>query len=218
MDFFIRAYNKIWNIRHELYLWWKRKHLNNHSFSIISNNCVGGVMSHDLHERFNSPTVNLWFGFSDFFKFVGDLDYFLNAEIVEAFENGINYPVGRIYHKDGYITIYFTHYNSFTDAVVKWKERAKRVDKNNIFIVLEYPAIRDTQTEQEEMKRMFDAIPYDNKIMITKQSELSGDNIVHMPFYDETHFNGKILSRKNKLSVKRYLDDFNYVSFLNHGK
>lgn len=218
MFFLKRIYNKIWNIRLKVFLWWKRKRLKNHDFSIISRNCIGGVMSHDLHERFNSPTVNLWFKKEDFFVFVNDLDYFLNCSIQEAFEDGIDYPVGRMYYGDKYITVYFMHYSSFSEAVQKWQERSKRVRKDNLFVVFEYPAIHATREEQEEVKRKFDAIPFENKIMITKRSELTGENIVHMRFYDETHYSGKILSRKNRLSVKRYLDDYDYVSFLNGRK
>lgn len=218
MDFFKRVYNKSWNLRLDIYLWWKRKHLKNHDFSIVSQNCIGGIISHDLHERFNSPTVNLWFKPEDFFTFIGDLDYYLNAEIIEAFEEEITYPIGRIYRGDSYITIYFMHYTSFPEAVEKWRERAGRIKKNNLFVVFEYPAIHDSVEEQEAVKRQFDAIPYENKIMITKQSGLSGDNIVQMGFYDELYYTGKIMKRKNKFSVKRYLDDYDYVSFLNAGR
>jgi len=218
MVFFKRVFNKIWNIRHSIYLWWKRKCLKNHNFSIISRNCVGGVMSHDLGERFNSPTVNLWLKPDDFIFFCNELDYFLNCKIEEVFEEGINYPIGRMYCEDKFITLYFTHYSSFSEAVNKWQERARRVNKDNLFVVFEYPAILDTTEEQESMKRKFDTIPFANKIMITKRSQLTGENIVHMSFYDETHFPGKILSRKNRISVKRYLDDFDYVSFLNSGR
>ena len=217
MDYFARIYNKIWNIRLKLYLKLKRRRLKNHDFTIISKNCIGGVMSHDLGERFNSPTVNLWFKPEDFFLFVSDLDYFLNCEMEEVFEDGINYPIGRMHYGNRFVTVYFMHYKNFPEAVNKWKERSKRVRKDNLFVVFEYPAIHDTREEQNEMKRKFDAIPYKNKIMITKLSDLSGENIVHMRFYDESHYSGKILSRKNRISVKRYLDDYDYVSFLNGG-
>ena len=218
MSIIKRIYNKCWNIRLEVYLWLRRRRLKNHNFSIISNNCVGGIMSHDLHERFNSPTVNLWFTSDDFFVFTRDLDYFLKADIIETFESGIGYPIGRIYYNEGFITLYFTHYKCFSDAVEKWRERAERVDKNNLFIVFEYPAINDDFDEQEKVKKQFDSIPYKDKIMITKQSDISSENIVHMQLYDSSYYPGKILSRKNKVSVKRYLDDYDYISFLNKSK
>ena len=218
MSIIDRLLGRSWESKQKAFLEKKRKRLRNHDFSIFSNNCVGGVIYHDLGERFNSPTVNLWFKREDFFTLLDDLDYYLNAEIVEAFEKGIDYPVGRIYRGDAFITIYFMHYGSFSDAVEKWKERAKRVNKDNLFVVLEYPAINDTDEQQTEIKSRFDAIPYSNKVMLTKRSALSGKNIVHMRFYDEPHHSGKILERKDERSVKRYLDDFDYVSFLNSGK
>ena len=218
MNLFMRIYNKSWNIKRGVYLWLKRKRLKNHSFTILSNNCIGGVMSHDLHERFNSPTVNLWFKPADFFDFLENLDEYLSAEVVEVFEEGINYPIGRIYKgNDRFITLYFQHYEGFSDAIEKWKERAKRIQKSNLFVVFEYPAILDSKEEQQEMKTKFDALPYKNKIMITKQSDLSGDNIIHMRFYNKEYTSGKILKRKNKISVKRFLDDYDYVSFFNKG-
>lgn len=47
-----------------------RKRLNNEKFSIISSNCVGGVISHELGKQFNSPAVNLFFKNEDFVEFV----------------------------------------------------------------------------------------------------------------------------------------------------
>lgn len=38
-----------------------RKELQNHDFTIICNNCTGGIISHDLGCEFKSPTVNLFF-------------------------------------------------------------------------------------------------------------------------------------------------------------
>lgn len=36
-----------------------RLRLQNKDFSIISNHCMGGIISHDLGLEFKSPTVNL---------------------------------------------------------------------------------------------------------------------------------------------------------------
>lgn len=46
-----------------------KKRLANRNFTILCNNCVGGVILHELGERFNSPTVNLFFGAEDYIKF-----------------------------------------------------------------------------------------------------------------------------------------------------
>lgn len=35
--------------------------LKNKNFSLISSNCLGGFMLHNLNIRFNTPTINLFF-------------------------------------------------------------------------------------------------------------------------------------------------------------
>ena len=47
--------------------------LKNTEFSLISSNCNGGFMLHDLGLQFRSPTVNLWIPPSDFIRFLRDL-------------------------------------------------------------------------------------------------------------------------------------------------
>lgn len=38
-----------------------RHKLKNENFTIISNNCIAGVLYKDLNKKFNSPTINLYF-------------------------------------------------------------------------------------------------------------------------------------------------------------
>ena len=47
-----------------------QRKIKNKDCSIISMNCVGGMVSHELGLRFNSPTVNLWFTPKEFIKFL----------------------------------------------------------------------------------------------------------------------------------------------------
>lgn len=53
-------------ILHLLYKVYCRFRLKNKDFSIISRNCIGGVMYHDLGLKCTSPTVNLFFYPDDF--------------------------------------------------------------------------------------------------------------------------------------------------------
>lgn len=52
---------KIIAVRHSFYRKRLVRRLTNLAPSILSLDCVGGVMAHDLRLRFNSPTVNLFF-------------------------------------------------------------------------------------------------------------------------------------------------------------
>ena len=100
------------------------KKLQNTNFSIISSNCNGGVVCHDLKIRFNSPTVNLFMSAEYFLKFVKHLEYYLNTDIVEIKDDTVTYPVGLLGNE---ILLHYMHYNSFEEAVQKWNERKKEL-------------------------------------------------------------------------------------------
>lgn len=38
-----------------------QRNLRNDSFTILSSNCIGGVIYHRLGKQFLSPTINMWF-------------------------------------------------------------------------------------------------------------------------------------------------------------
>ena len=122
--------NLISRIEWRLYKNRKRKRLKNENPTVISSNCNGGMILHDMSLRFNSPTVNLLFEAGDFIKFVSELDKYLSVDLREV-ESDKPYPVGVLDD----IKVYFMHYQTFDDAKNKWNERRKRVDKNNIFLM-----------------------------------------------------------------------------------
>ena len=114
------------------------------------------------------------------------------------------------------VTIRFMHYNSFQEAVAKWKERAARVRKDNLYVIFEYPAVDATVSQQQEVKRRFDAIPFERKVMLTrKTSPLTGDNIKHLTFYEKDYYPGKFVAPDKRFPIRRYLDSFHYISFFN---
>ncbi len=199
--------------RRASYLAKKRRRNHNHAPTIIANNCVGGVMYHDLGLRFTSPTINLFFPKSaDFFAFVDDIEYFVSQTPTQVYEEGKKYPIGE-FSKDGRtIRVDFMHYKTFDEAVSKWQERGKRIDYDNIFVVVEYP---EELRETDEAYKNFKNVKYKNKRMITNPVGFTDSEIVKSDLYDDKFFWGKILRYKSKFSQKRYLDDFDYVSFLN---
>lgn len=80
----LRVENENLNNREEMrevYLKGRREVLKNKSFTLISNNCNGCFILHDLGVKFNTPTVNLYFGMEDFIKFLERLDYYLALEL-----------------------------------------------------------------------------------------------------------------------------------------
>ena len=134
-----------------------KKRLSNRNFTILCNNCVGGVILHELGERFNSPTVNLFFGAEDYIKFLEKLDYYLSQTLVEV-QSDKDYPVAKLDD----ITIYFMHYSSFDEAKTTWKKRAARIEKDNLYVIF---VQQNGCTEQ--ILREFDDLPYKHKLALT---------------------------------------------------
>lgn len=131
---FIKKICKKWvNFRQEKINSKNRERLLNHAPTIISSNCVGGIMYHWLGLKFNSPFINLYFSNDDFIKLLENWDDFMSTEIVEDKKSDKKYPVGVGYSD---IHIHFMHYKSFEEAIEKWNIRKERIDMDNAVIML----------------------------------------------------------------------------------
>ena len=100
-----------------------RKSLKNHDFTLFCNNCVAGLVYHDLSMRFNSPTINLFIKpahyvkmLKMFIEFWSELLEIAPSLVRELPNDKESYPVGMI-GKD--IGIHFLHYHSFIEGMIK---------------------------------------------------------------------------------------------------
>lgn len=194
----------------------RRLRLRNRDFSLISNNCIAGIIYHDLGLPFRTPTINLFFENDDFFHFADNLEYYLNCRIEEVHKAGISYPLGLLRRGEETVTVHFMHYDSFQQAAAKWAERAARIHWDNLYVIFEYPAIDATDEQQLTVKKQFDAIPCSRKVMLTKKhSPLSGTDVRRLDFYEQNYYPGKFIAPNKRLPFRRYLDSFDYISFFN---
>ena len=143
-----------WRIYKEL----KKRKLRNYNPTIISSNCNGGIIYHDLNLPFNSPTINLSMDTDDFIKLVSNMKYYLGQEIVEIEDKNYQFPCGMLDD----IKIRFNHYDTFEEAVYKWNERKKRINWDNIYIM----GIDGDKASYSSLKK-FDKLPYKNKVIFT---------------------------------------------------
>ncbi len=207
-----RLAEKIARCREKLYLKGLRKRNKNIAPSIICNNCVGGVISHNLGLRFNSPTVNLFIGQKDYLAFCINLKDYLGAELIECPDVDRPYPVGMLRpsnHELPSIKIFFQHYATFKEAKKKWEDRSSRVDFNNLFFIWE---VYDSLTPMEDVKT-FDNLPI-KKLVIAHSGHPELKNAVQVHCYENDMPVAQILNYKGR-SGKRYLEEVDYVSFLN---
>ena len=180
--------------------------LKNKKPSIIASNCNGGVIYHDLGLKFCSPTINLFFYPKDYLKFISNLRYYLSLELSPPKKQNKQWPIGFLDD----VEIQFMHYKNFEDAKIKWEERSKRVNYDNLYFIW---TDRDGVT-YEQMSE-FDNMQLKNKIVLTakKYNEFSSAYQIK-GFVKEKEVG--ILSNFKRYSYKRYLDDFDYVKFLNN--
>lgn len=201
--------NRLWLIR------WNRRHIGvqndyrkrycGEQPTIISHNCIGGVLSHELGLRFLSPTVNLFMVNEDFIKFCENIEYYLSLEIM-PYDGPIKreYPLGRC----GDLVLFFVHYDSFEEAKQKWNERKERVNMDNIYIIA-----TDRDGFNTDLLERFKKLPYRNKKLFSHLPIENTEDVVYIKGY-ENH--NQIEPLTNKVEGGRYLiDQFDWVSWLN---
>lgn len=125
--------------------------------SIIANNCWGGVVYHLLRMQFQSPFINMFVTDKDYIKLLKNLPL-LKEEKIE-FEKWNwqpefkkEYPV----YKLGDLRLYFNHYFSKEEAEMKWYERLKRINWDNLFIMM--------YTEDISIAKQFDKLDFKRKV------------------------------------------------------
>ena len=181
-----------------------RKRLTNNTPTLICSNCTGGFLYHWLHLRFNSPFINLYLTNDDFLTALENWELFLNTKLTEYKDSTFAYPVGiSIYG----IKVHFVHYHSFEEAERIWCNRIARIDNNNIGIML------TNFDGNEVILRRFEALPFIHKIAFTEK-RYPYSSTFYIKGYNPR--NGKNLYATQKINGMRYIDQFDYVSFINN--
>lgn len=184
-----------------------RKKLKNKNFTVISSNCNGGVILNELNQRFNSPTVNLFFEAEDYIKFLERMSYYLKCELIEIKKSNIKYPMGRLDD----VTIHFMHYISFDDAKDKWNRRVQRIQNDNIFVMM---TDRDGCTS--EIISRFDKLPFKKKVIFTSKEMKEIKSAFYINGFDNDGQVGELSSFVSVFSIKKYYDKFDFVKWFNN--
>lgn len=205
----IRDYNE------KAYLKKLRKKVKNNDFTIIANNCIGGVIYHNLGKKFLSPTINVSIRGEDYLNFCQNLKYYSTCEMIDISSKEFDYPVGEIISKDNNhsnIIIYFMHDNNFEEAKEKWYKRYKRINYNNIFFIWEfYDNLYDLSLIEKYDKLNI------NKIALLHRKLDNINNKFVLKCYKKKYEIAKVLKYKGILG-KRNLEEWDYVEWLNDNK
>ncbi len=179
---------KILKYRRKKYAKALNSQLNNHSFTIISNNCWGGMIYESYLLQKQSPTVGVFFMAEDYIRFLSDLKGYLASELVfispedskwkSAPQVGGDkrfgsYPIGKI--RD--VEIFFLHEHSKEEAKKKWLRRIERINWDRLLI-----KFNDQNGCTLEHLEQFLQLPYKNKIFFTCKSwPVKAEEIIVIP-------------------------------------
>lgn len=162
---------KILKIKRKAFASQRKKAIKDTNFTIISNNCWGGMLYESYNLPKESPTVGLFIMASDYVKFVSNLKYYLGKPLVflkpeySKWKNQLSadkrwgtYPIGKI--ED--IEIFFLHYKSEKEAIDKWYRRIRRINWNRLLIKFD-----DQNGCTEQDLENFLNLPYKHKLFFT---------------------------------------------------
>lgn len=144
----------------------EQKYIHSNQYSIISCNCIGGLIYHDYKQQFLSPTINLFIESPDFIKLCKNLKDYMDYELFE-FKSNQDYPIGVLND----IKIHFLHYRNFNEAKKKWNARKLRINWDNIFVIMS-----DRDNFSPELINDFLELPY--KKVLFSHKDYSCDEIV----------------------------------------
>lgn len=170
----------------------------NNNVSIVTETCLGGVLSSNLGLPFCSPFVNTRIGIrkNDFFKLLENLDLYMEkspAEVPKELERNYNWngwegrvDFPKLWYDD--ILIHGFHYNSQREFFNVWEKRRKRYNADNkIVLKILY---------DDEDVEIFENLKYPKKV---------GFSLSKTEYEDIVTFNGDF-------SVERY--SYQYATYI----
>lgn len=188
----------------------KQKKIKNHNFTIISNNCFGGIIYRNYHIPYQSPTCGVYFMAPEYIKFIYNIKDYINSEITEIEIDESKYKeylkkvkydgiIGKI--KD--IEICFLHFDNIEEVNEKWKRRTNRINWNRII----YKFNDQNLCTYEELQK-FQDFTAKNKICFTAKKYKNIDSIQIEKYKDKNC----VINDTREKDYKKYLDMVDYIN------
>lgn len=201
----------------------RRAELKNTNFTIISNNCWGGMIYESYNLPKQSPTIGLYFMAEDYIKFISRLKDYIstsltfikpedsrwkNTEQISNDKRFGSYPIGVLSLEDESIEIFFLHYHSEQEARDKWERRCQRINWNNMII-----KFNDQNGCSIKEVDKFMKLPLKNKIFFTCKhwEHLASNNYIYIKQFSKSNH---ILASYEPFGKNKYFDITNFINEL----
>ncbi len=193
-------------LEHRIYIEIKRRKLKNKNPSIIANNCSGGIIAHDLGLPFNSPLVNMIIYPEDYLKFLKNIRNYFDVSLVRIEDD----EDGNFVAECDDIKIVFCHTKTYEEALENWERRKKRFNPDNMYVIF-----CDKMGCTYENLKEFDSLPLKHKVVFTHKPYPEFKSAYYFRGFEDKDEVGVLSDWKPGFLKRRWLDDFDYVSFLN---
>lgn len=185
--------------------------------SILSNFCLGGIVSDQLGLEFLSPTINMVCLGENFIRFANNYDKYLSMEMKPHVDEtyipdtrGIETFMGKGIVGD--VVWLFRHSNNPILDIKKWNERKGRVNRENIAVMM----VLFTRDEVEQ----FEKIPIKKKLGLFYE-KTDYEDVLYIPGWDdmnnryENEFRWAGYAQKYVLYPVKHVPPVNWIKFLN---
>lgn len=184
----------------------RQKKLKNKTFTVISNNCWGGLVYESYGLEKQSPTVGAYFAPEEYLRFLSRLEYYLkecemtfvppqdarHKDLYMCDKRFGTFPIARV----GDVEIAMLHYHSEEEARQKWERRCKRVNWDRLIVKM-----NDQNGCTREQAEAFLQLPFENKVFFTVRDLDGGEGCVRLPYGGES-----VLSTQEPFGASRYLN------------
>ena len=184
-----------------------KSRLQNHGMTVISANCVGAFILHDLNEPFNSPFVNLYLSPNDFVRYLQNIEFYQRQSLT-FIQSEKPYPVAKLAD----LKVHFMHYRNSQEAEQKWLARSARMNLDNLFIMMTDKD--DAQGIAYEDLAAFDQLPFKNKVVFTRKPYPEFKSAFYIKGFEKQNQVGDLFTFSGWNGVK-YYDQFDYIAWFN---
>lgn len=188
--------------------------LKSDDFTIISNNCWGGIIYKYFGMKFQSPTIGMYFFGDEYIKFLKNLKYYLSQPLVIRNLKSSKYRDEIIRRKQtpliGWlddVEIVLLHYHVPEEAVEKWNYRLERINYNKLIIKFNDQNLFEIKHLDE-----FEKMPYKNKICFTGKKYPCYKSAIWFKEY------AKIGYVENDTKIKHWRRYFDVIKYINNIK
>ena len=183
--------------------------------TILSDDCWGGYVYHNLGLPFSTPLINILFKREEYAKFILDPIFYLNTELTMVREGNIRegiYPVGQLGDKNRNIKLELVHNSDFNNAKIQWDRRKKRIDPENMFLKM---GLEISEKNKDLYLDSFSKAPVRNKILFYFGKEEIDDAFKTERFIWYMSRNAKGLNNSvDTFDYNDYVKTFSYNDYM----